>query len=193
MESLRLFVAVNLPDDYKNLLKTFREAHSDWGFRWIGEENWHLTILFIGEVPKPFVEPLQTRLKHFFLESSPFKLHPYGYAFAPKERHARMVWLTFLHADPFQSLVDNLFDEVAGFMEKQGQALEQSRPKIARPHVTLARFKPFDARSFNLIQKPGRASFSPLLVNECVLMASVRQQEGAVYTALAHFQLASGS
>jgi 2'-5' RNA ligase len=189
MTTYRLFLAKQLPSDYKARIRAFKDLNANAGFRWISENNWHLTLLFIGAVPAEAVADLKKVLKSFFDTQKPLTLHPKGFYFAPRLRHARMIWLSFFHSEPFDHLVENLFQLVRDYMENNGYDLNQNLPRQITPHVTLARFKPFDARQAKLAASPSNEEFQPLLLDQSILMASERTSMGAVYTPLSHYTL----
>jgi 2'-5' RNA ligase len=193
MEKYRLFLATELPGDYKRQFRAFRDSQVSSGFRWVSEANWHLTLLFIGEVPADALDNLKRVLTQCFDQETALTLYPKGFYFAPKKRQARMIWLSFFYSEPFEHLVKRLFQVVKDCMENQGYNFQQNLPSQIIPHVTLARFKPFDARREPLIESPSSEAFQPLELEQAILMASERTAKGAVYTPLSHYNLKNSS
>jgi 2'-5' RNA ligase len=50
MQEKRLFVAVPLPAEIKNALRALPGAMQSDALRLVPAENWHLTVLFLGNV-----------------------------------------------------------------------------------------------------------------------------------------------
>jgi RNA 2',3'-cyclic 3'-phosphodiesterase len=70
LPSKRLFVGIGLPDSCKQVLVTL-DPHLP-GLRWVGEEQLHLTLSFLGDVDAPAEDQLrgalqQVRVARFFL------------------------------------------------------------------------------------------------------------------------------
>ncbi len=189
MDGFRLFLATQLPTDYEMQLRAFRDYHANSGFRWVSEANWHLTLLFIGEVPADALDDLKEVLTQFFDQEKPLTLYPKGFYFAPRKGHARMIWLSFFHSEPFENLVRKLFKLVKDCVEYMGYNFKQNLPRKITPHVTLARFKPFDARQSKLSVSSSIGAFQPLLLDQAILMASERTSKGGVYTPLSYYNL----
>lgn len=189
MDNYRLFLATQLPPNYKLQLRAFQGYHANSGFRWVSEANWHLTLLFIGKVPADALDDLKNVLTKFFEQERPLTLYPKGFYFAPRLRHARMIWLSFFHSQPFEHLVRRLSQLVKDCLEDRGYNFQQNLPRQITPHVTLVRFKPFDARQATLAVSPSNEAIQPLLLKQAILMASERTSMGAVYTTLSYYNL----
>ncbi|MGH7322301.1 MAG: RNA 2',3'-cyclic phosphodiesterase, partial [Candidatus Rokuibacteriota bacterium] len=80
--SLRLFVAVELPEDVKQALReaiaTLKRAGIDDGLRWARLEGIHLTLKFLGATPPAKVPAIATALRDALAGATPFELRPEG-------------------------------------------------------------------------------------------------------------------
>ncbi len=145
---VRLFLAIPLPDDLRDRLEEIKHyldkrMQKVAGFRWMDPSTWHITILFIGEVPREEVPWLIKKVKDVASQVDPFKVVPAGLGWAPPDIRGRtgvvryrMLWVYFKEEASLETLAFGLF-----------HALKRRAPNIARPrkpinpHVTLARFK----------------------------------------------------
>ncbi len=187
MAEKRLFIAVPLNQDYRLVINDFKETQ-DQDFRWIPEKNWHLTLLFLGDFPETKTEQLRNHLEDFFCKQPPLAISPKDFILAPKLTKARMVWLRFAESTAFDQLVNSLFYTLKAFYEEAGLPFNISLHKRQIPHLTLARFKPFNA--YNKVFLKGKnliESLPALRINQAVLYESILKPEGAEYYDLNHF------
>src|SRR5688572_9747027 len=127
---LRLFVAVDLPEEVRETLTTMQQGLA--GARWVSRAQMHLTLHFLGEVSEETAERIHTALASVQADAFMMALRSTG-TFPPKGA-ARVLWagieanpaLTALHA-------------AAGEALKQTGYQPEDRPYS--PHITLARFK----------------------------------------------------
>jgi 2'-5' RNA ligase len=151
--SLRLFVAIELPDEVRDALaaasETLRRAGADRGLRWARPEGVHLTLKFLGAVPPDRVAAIHTALRLGVRDAAPMEVQPEGIgAFhggggRQPERHGRreayhynlrVLWAGFRAAD--RDALVALADRVEAALNPLGYAREK-RPFF--PHLTLAR------------------------------------------------------
>jgi len=134
---VRLFVAVNFPGEIKTDLSALqgklKRATSD--ARWVREENFHLTIQFLGDTPVEQVPLVASALQHAATGIGPISLCFKGVGFFPDERKPRVLWLG---VDGEVEMLAKLHRQVQKALEPLGFASEKRR---FSPHLTLARFK----------------------------------------------------
>jgi 2'-5' RNA ligase len=147
---MRLFVAVVPPPEVLVDLDTAvashraeRAAHRD--LRWTGQEDWHLTLAFLGDVPGPVAARLASALERAAAGHRPFPLALAGAGAFPEAPHARVLWCGL---DGDQAALAALAASVADAVTRAGAAPpDAGRP--FRPHLTLARTRgrtPADVR-----------------------------------------------
>jgi len=133
---VRLFIAVNLPDDIRTTLydvtAPLRSAAPD--VRWVPADRIHLTVKFLGEHPETAVTPLLEALDGIARKYDPILMELGGLNAFPNLRQPRVVWLG-VRADPKLEL---LHHDVETACEELGQPME-GRPY--RAHVTLGRVR----------------------------------------------------
>ncbi|MDZ7266644.1 MAG: RNA 2',3'-cyclic phosphodiesterase [candidate division KSB1 bacterium] len=186
---LRLFVACELPETITAGLAAYmaplRALAS--GVRWVKAEKVHLTLKFLGETPAARVAAIKAALVEVCRQFAPFVCEIAGAGVFPNPQRPQVLWVGL--NDP-QGRLARLATEVDRALHGLGFAREK-RPFA--PHVTLGRVR--DGRAAAVVQEMKRHPFPPhqLACREIVLMQSVLQRDGAVYTALQRFALGQGS
>jgi 2'-5' RNA ligase len=137
--SLRLFIAVELPETWLAALGAWQEqtrldlALPGRGLRWTRPEGLHVTLKFLGEVAATRVPGIEGALRSAVAERRPFSVRPDRIgSFGSRER-PRSLWLG-LGGDP--TALTELATAVDIALARAGFDRE-GRP--FRPHVTLAR------------------------------------------------------
>lgn len=216
---LRLFVAVELPDDVRNALAdaiaVLQRAGMGEGMRWVRPEGVHLTLKFLGAVAAGRERQIIDALAAGLRGVPPFTLQPEGLGTfhggkgKQPERHApresyhynmRVVWVGLGDT----AAVDALARRVEDALAPLGYPTER-RPFFA--HLTLGRVRDDAGRAarealFRAAEpylskgtQTGRfdaslvPSFPPLPVPAVSLMQSTLRPGGAVYAARATFPL----
>jgi 2'-5' RNA ligase len=126
--SLRLFAAVDLPDDIIERLLALMKGVP--GAKWRPKENLHLTLRFFGEVAEPVAEDIDSELAAAAESTPPFTLQLKGAgAFGGAE--PRNLWVGVAASDGLKKL--------AADCERAARraGLKPESRKFA-PHVTLA-------------------------------------------------------
>lgn len=180
---IRAFVAVEIPDDVKDevgrLISHF--SRQNLPVRWVGRNNLHLTLVFLGENPPEFIENVKKQFARTAAEIRAFSMSLKGLGVFPNERSARVIWLgieqgreevTLLAQQTLRRLV------TIGF-------IPEKRPFSA--HLTIGRVRaPIpDARS--VISRPYASRAFP--VTELVLFQSHLKPTGPVYERLGQYGL----
>jgi RNA 2',3'-cyclic 3'-phosphodiesterase len=142
---VRLFVAIVPPPAVVAELATHTEPlQSAWPqLRWTGQESWHLTLAFLGEVAEPVVPGLGVRLERAARRHPALELAVRGGGAFPGGLRARLVWAG-LQAD--RAALGALAASVAAGARRAG-APSPDEGRRYRPHITLARLRePADVR-----------------------------------------------
>lgn len=183
---MRLFVAIELPEEIKAALTTLqqslREARAD--VAWAKPDNLHLTLKFLGETPSERIPALGLACVEAAKANPPFTLTTQGTGFFPDQRRPRIVWAGLSGA---VTELEALQQQVEACLAVQGCTPEI---KPFRPHLTLGRCKsprnlPQLATHLNSYKLPA-LSFT---VSELVLMQSQLHPSGSIYTPLQRARL----
>lgn len=127
-ERLRLFLALELPDDVVAALVAWGKRHLSKG-RPVG--SFHVTLAFLGSRPRSELDAILGVLRGAAAESAPFTLEPVRY------RETRSVGMLVLD-DPSGD-ASQLAERLHVRLEALGVYRREGRPWL--PHVTVLRFR----------------------------------------------------
>ncbi len=186
---LRLFVAVELPEEVRQVLdKVIREMTGHAGarhVRWVNTHQAHLTVKFLGDAPESSVAALQRALSGVAGQASPFALTLAGVGAFPDCRRPRVIWVG-LDAGEDAAAVRDLHGGLERDLARLGYAAE-NRP--FSPHLTLGRvrqgLRPADVSQVcEMLSVPWEVAPVSFDVRAVSLMVSELRPSGAVHTRL---------
>ncbi len=166
---MRLFVAVDVSEEVRRLLwdisRDLRKRLSVRG-NWVPKENYHITLMFIGERPEEEVHRISTLLGG--IEARPFKLHLSSVG----RFGSRVLWVGVEESEELQFLAKSVNTLLGGDFSR------------FHPHITLARIK---SRYWDLpsLEIPA----VEWTVDRFVLYQSLLSPAGPTYVPVAHFPL----
>ena len=128
-DRIRLFVALEVPDDVTDALVRWGRRHLEGGGRLV--DSFHITLAFLGAQPRAAVGPVAGILRRESAATEPFLLEPVRY------RETRSVGMLVL-ADP-SGRAASLADRVQRGLEGIGVYERERRAWL--PHVTVLRFR----------------------------------------------------
>ena len=190
-EGVRVFVAIELPDNVKRGLGSIVEGlrqRSHTPVKWVSADGIHLTLKFLGEIPAPRVEEVKKALTTACLGTPPMRLEIDALGGFPDTAQPRVVWAG-LSGDT--EVLSRLAARVDLTLAELGYARE-SRPFV--PHLTVARVRPEASRQAR--SELGAAILATALPEglsfDAVAVSLMRRQlrpQGALYTQLSHTPL----
>jgi len=177
---VRLFIAVNVPQEVRRRIwraaAPLRERR--YPIRWVGAENVHLTIKFLGEVGTRHECAVVELLDQAVVGVRAFCLSIGGFGAFPNPRRARVVWVACA-PDPVLELLQRRVEEGAcriGFPP-------EDRP--FHPHLTLGRVtRGAAASALSGLEEDLKAMdlAETVSVASVELMLSTLSPTGALYT-----------
>jgi 2'-5' RNA ligase len=189
-ERLRLFVAIDLPEDVRESLGRLQadlRRQGLPGLRWTRPEGVHLTLKFLGETPASSLAAIEGALARAVRGTPSFHLALGAPGTFGNRRGPRVLWVD-VEGDvkPLQQLQAAVERELAA----AGFAPEE---RGFSPHLTLARVpQPPPPGLAERISRALAAVAAPrgeIEVTEVVLMRSRLQPGGAVHSRVAVFPL----
>jgi len=174
----RLFVAVRPPEDICDLLIDAMDDSPE--LRWVGDEQLHLTLRFIGEVERHLANDVAEALAK--LRSDQFELKIKGVG-RFDQRRGGAVWAGIEPKPPVAAL--------AAKVERlcQGIGLEPER-RAFHPHITLARWNRRSNPAADAFMEKARGLSSPFFaVERFILFESHLSRHGPHYEAVAEYEL----
>ena len=174
----RLFVAIRPPEAIRDLLVDAMEDSPELG--WVGDDNLHLTLRFIGEVERPLADDIALALLRIRSEQFELKIAGVGIF---ERRSGGALWAGVQPKEPVAALAAKVERAcVAAGLEPEHRAFH--------PHITLARFNRRSAPAAQAFIARTRALASPpFAVGGFILYASHLSRHGAHYEMVAEYPL----
>ncbi len=179
----RLFISLNFPIEIKKIITDTRKKvdveHSF--YRWEKEENYHITLKFIGNVPELKLNSILEKIS--LIENLPvFECSLNRFGFFYSNRKPKILWMgmeVLPELDPFVKILNGNLVEI-GIPEEE---------KYFKPHLTILRLKGFENELF--IEKFKDFHFEPInfTANEISLMESKLLPSGAIYREIKKYKL----
>lgn len=174
----RLFVAIRPPEDVRDLLIDAMDDSP--ALRWVGDEQLHLTLRFIGEVERPVANDIAAALDR--VRSSNFQIRISG-AGKFEKRSGGALWAGIEPKTP-----------VVGLAAKVERALQQvglePEHRVFLPHITLARWNRRNSDAVEaFLRRNSYLHSDPFDVDRFVLFESKLSRHGPHYEEIAAFAL----
>ena len=187
---LRLFVAIELPDEVRMALGRIEDELRPRGLerlRWVRPENIHITLKFLGETPAERRADIEAALRAAADGVAPHKLTLGKLGKFGGRGSPRVLWVDVEgDVETLRALQKRVEERIAplGFPPDE---------RAFSAHLTLARVPQDVARqvarpmteAIDAVKMPGLA----IPVREVALMRSELRREGAVYTRLCALEL----
>lgn len=214
---LRLFVAIELPDDVRaaiaDVVAALKRAGADAGLRWARPDGIHLTLKFLGNVPEARVPAIVDAMRQQLQSASSFEIAPGGIgAFFtgkgdpfnkhPREVHRHNLRVLWLGAGRDNAPLLDAAARVEAALNPLGFPPERT---AFFPHLTLARMREDASRETRIAaydalapyrpweggehRDNGLPAVPPFRASSVALMQSTLRPGGAVYDAVAHIPL----
>lgn len=179
MSLVRSFIAIEI-EDRATLAKLIeardRLTATGADIKPVEDQNIHLTLRFLGEIPISLVNWVCSELRG--VEYNKFSMHVKGLGAFPTIQRPRVIWAGI--AEGSQHVVE-LHKKIEDFLKKRG--IEPEREEFI-PHITLARVK--GSRGINELVKAVLAmvdsDFGITPVSRVVLKKSVLTPRGPIYS-----------
>lgn len=174
----RLFVAIRQPEPVRDLLIDAMDDSP--ALRWVGEEQLHLTLRFIGEVERPLANDIAYALGR--IRFPPFELRISGVG-KFEQRNGGALWA---RVEPRKPLA-----ELAAKVERacQQSGLEPER-RAFHPHITIARWNRRNAEAVEaFLRRNSDLGSEPFAVDRFILFESRLSRHGPHYREVAEYLL----
>jgi 2'-5' RNA ligase len=174
---IRLFVALALPDRVAQGLLMMQSGVP--GARWMGREQLHLTLRFIGEVDERDANAIDDALSAIAAPRFTLELKGVG-EFGGK--HPRALW-----AGAWNETLMRLQRKIESALQRIGLPAEERK---YTPHVTLARLRATPpGRVMDFLADHALYASGPFDVAEFILYSSQPTPNGSLYVAERNYPL----
>jgi 2'-5' RNA ligase len=189
-ETLRSFIAVKLPPEALARLAEAqaRLCKAEPGWKWVDPKSFHVTLKFLGAVPRADLEALWRSVTEALAGAPAFAVTLRGLGAFPNLRAPRVAWAGIERgAAELTALAEKVEHACAalGFAgEKRPFAahLTLGRAREPKPNLDLAR----------AIEELAEVELGEAAVDRVLLMKSTLTPKGAIYEALAEHLLQTG-
>lgn len=187
LQRIRAFIAVDVGPEVRAALRPVvdhlkRKAHQ---VRWAPEEQWHLTVKFLGDVDGRQVGEIAKALQEEAHATPAFELEFRGLKPFPPGREPRIVAVDVVAG----------VDALAAFHRRLDQRMRSfgvpSEHRRFLAHLTLGRIRGSGHMEWlwDYVRDRAEADFGLATIDEAVLFQSNLRSEGAQYIPLAHVEL----
>ncbi len=169
---MRLFVGVPLDDIVRRYVydvsNALRGKMGRMRASWVKEENYHITLMFIGEVPDEEVETIKTKLSSVRFTPFTLTLSNVGYFGSPP----KVLWVGVQSSEKLTDLASQVNNLLGGNIDR------------FHPHITLARIKGRAPSVFYDTVDSTRVKPLEWNVDRFILFRSQLAPGGSIYTPL---------
>jgi 2'-5' RNA ligase len=185
----RLFIALGASEIYKSAEPYIKKLKVNFGqkeisVQWAPEDNWHITLVFLGETEEDRIPALKDSISKVCQNSESFKLHISDFGGFPDVHQARVVWLGVQRSQSLLNLQSYIEAEITGLGFK-----EEGRDYW--PHLTVGRLRN-KKNIVDAISPVVRKNVGDLYVSEVRLYESTMVQAFPRYEVLEKFSLKNG-
>ncbi len=128
----RLFVGIPLSSQLRKRLTQEMEAWPKEAVLRTMEENFHVTLFFLGFIQEEEVGEICARVGDVCKDIESFELQFTGMKLMENEASPKMIWLTGEASDELRLVLEKIERAFSSFIREK---------KIYRPHITLAKIK----------------------------------------------------
>ena len=186
METIRSFIAIELPDEVKEtvalIIKRLRPAQHRY-VKWVAPGGTHMTIKFLGNIYSSQIPQITGIMKTAASKVPPLELRLGGLGMFPNEQRPRVIWVALEgNTEPLAAMQREIEQALAplGFTPEN---------RAFTPHLTLGRVRdnasPEERKEIGNIVKEKKIDYeASFTLRELSLMKSTLTPTGAIYNRL---------
>ncbi len=149
--------------------------------KWVGQENLHITVKFLGEVKASSISKISSVALKASRHLPAFNICLSNLGAFPNASRAKVLWWGLGEG---ATNVSSLFQTIDSALSLQGFSTDKKR---FHPHITLARLRIPSRLSIESFNSPSGLSFSCLKFQ---LYQSTLTPQGPIYNVIEEFKLA---
>jgi 2'-5' RNA ligase len=186
METIRSFIAIELPDEVKEtvalIIKRLRPAQYRY-VKWVAPGGIHLTIKFLGNIYSSQIPQITGIMKTAASKVPPLELQLGKLGMFPNEQRPRVLWVALEGNTEPLAVIQR---EIEKALEPLGFAPEN---RAFTPHLTLGRVRdnasPEERKEIGSVVKEKKIDYeASFTLRELSLMKSTLTPTGAIYNRL---------
>lgn len=185
-EKIRTFIAVKIYPEQRLIdqLRDFKRLFKDERINWVPEDNFHLTLRFLGDTTLEQLAVIHSSLEQLSNQLSAFDFQISGTGTFGSKGNPRVLFVNIQFPEDMRILVKKIEEAVvsAGFCEEL---------KPFRPHLTLGRIKHLENRTrfLQIVNEIPQLDYQIVRVSEFILFQSILQPRGPIYKPLKTYLL----
>jgi len=178
----RIFIALNLPENKKEELLSYREKWSDLPAKWTARDNIHITLVFIGAAMDEEIPQICEAVRKAAEKNAPLTVRINRICYGPPGKTPRMVWAVIEKSKEILELQK----DVENFLASSAESPFAFEKRAYSPHITLARIRSFDFRRLDPEERPPVEEDIDINFNvdSIEIMESQLKRTGAEHTVL---------
>jgi 2'-5' RNA ligase len=187
MEGIRSFIAIEVPLPLQARIGELQQEMKrlDTDVKWVRPGGVHLTLRFLGTVPKEILEEIALAISPLISLKKPFDLRICGLGCFPSSRNPRVIWLGIDRGSEQVSCLQETIEK-----KMVGIVLPSERRPF-RPHLTIGRIRSLRGKGAlaQAIEMDQHVEIGAFQAKEIILFQSELSPTGAVYTKLNIFPM----
>lgn len=189
MDTKKLFIGFQLNDDWKHAISEFIQGQNSLNVRWVPEDNWHFTLLFLGDYPTQKIKELGKALASHFRKQKAFAIPFDTFTYAPHPRRPRMIWCKGAANNNFKNIVNNTFEALETYNRVEGIEIQVDKFEEPIPHITLSKFQKMYVPPLRILNANDYPL--PLLCDKAILFEANEVDGNHEYDILESFPLST--
>lgn len=171
----RLFIAIRcdrgIEKEIVPIMKKLKisAGQKELEMRWTPPENFHVTVVFIGESSKEEIPLIEEKMRQVAAHHAPLTLKIAGIGAFPTDQSSRVIWLGVQNSKNLRRLQAELAQEITN-RDHQEFSPHLTIGRLRNPHSTKDLISPFVRKSIGKVQ-----------VSEIVLYESIAKQAFPTY------------
>lgn len=185
----RLFIGVKIVFDEKTdeFYSSVPNILHDADVKWVGRENLHLTLKFLGDVEVSKIDSIKSKMDLVSKKHIEFHALLKGVGVFKDFYHPKVLWIGLRNCPQFESLKNDIENSVG----ELGFTIDYRK---FTPHLTIGRFKnPGSMHELkHFVSSNQETYFQQSDISELILFESILRQEGPEYKPLFISKLGAG-
>ena len=182
----RIFFAVKIEAGkiLTEIVQTFKLSLNDEKVKWTVPDNYHITLVFLGDTEEGKIKILGDLVEECCKGSGEFDFFLRGAGVFRSIKEPRVIWVGIQESEKLIQLAELVNSAV----KKSGIIIEE---KSFRPHLTIGRLKKLQSPDIlkSLLKKYEDTEIQNIPVTEVILFESITKPTGPVYNALRKFKV----
>lgn len=188
MATIRTFIALDVSKPIRTRLADLQQelAEQASGVKWVGMESYHLTLLFLGDVPTLDTVKICREVQRRAAHHEPYTLEVVGLGGFPNSRRPKVLWAGIGEgADETRALHADLEEGLMGL------GCYRREERAFTPHLTLGRLSQDDNTEAwgTLLRERETWSGGAMPITEVLIMASEMRRSGPQYSVIGRAEM----